>query len=118
MLHVWHVLTAFVASFQTPWHCNHVTHMRHHRVSHYNNLQDTAEVIASTSDWGRVYDAAVLGRNQVPVASATYYEVCWSRVHARCSRDEFQHDAVAKHVLSSCCKCAVFATSFSDICWL
>lgn len=37
-------------------------------------LQDTAEVIASKSDWGRLYDAVALGKNQVPVASATYYE--------------------------------------------
>ncbi|KAA6418622.1 MAG: peptidase family [Trebouxia sp. A1-2] len=37
-------------------------------------LQETAEVIAAKSDWGAMYDSTALGKNQVPVASATYYE--------------------------------------------
>ncbi len=38
-------------------------------------LQETAEVVAAKSDWGAMYDSTALGKNQVPVASATYYEV-------------------------------------------
>lgn len=37
--------------------------------------QDAAELLAAKSDWGPLYDSAVLNKNQVPVASATYFEV-------------------------------------------
>lgn len=38
-------------------------------------LQDAAELLAAKADWGPLYDIAVLRKNQVPVASATYFEV-------------------------------------------
>ena len=38
-------------------------------------VQDAAELLAAKADWGPLYDSAVLGKNQVPVASATYFEV-------------------------------------------
>ena len=37
--------------------------------------QDAAELLAAKADWGPLYDSAVLHKNQVPVASATYFEV-------------------------------------------
>lgn len=38
-------------------------------------FQDAAELLAAKADWGPLYDSAVLSQNQVPVASATYFEV-------------------------------------------
>ena len=32
-------------------------------------------MIASKDDWGPLYNSTALGKNQVPVASATYFEV-------------------------------------------
>ena len=41
----------------------------------FQTLQGTAEVIAAKTDWEPLYDSAALSKNQVPVASATYFEV-------------------------------------------
>ncbi len=53
----------------------HVLHSESGRRRALTFLQETAEGIAAKSDWGALYDSAALGKNQVPVASATYYEV-------------------------------------------
>lgn len=37
-------------------------------------LQKAAEILASEKDWPGLYDTAVLGHNQVPVAAAVYYD--------------------------------------------
>ncbi len=36
-------------------------------------LREAAEILAACDDWPDLYDPAVLGRNQVPVAAAVYY---------------------------------------------
>lgn len=41
----------------------------------YTIVQETAEVMAARSDWGPLYDSAALAKNQVPISSATYFEV-------------------------------------------
>ena len=38
-------------------------------------LQDAAELLAAKTNWGQLYDTVALRKNQVPVASATYFEV-------------------------------------------
>ena len=38
-------------------------------------LQETADLVASNSDWGPLYNSGVLAKTTVPVASATYFEV-------------------------------------------
>ena len=53
----------------------HILHSELERRCALTCLQETAEVIAAKSDWGPMYDSIALGKNQVPVASATYYEV-------------------------------------------
>ena len=53
----------------------HILHPGLERRCALTCLQETAEVIAAKSDWGALYDSTALGKNQVPVASATYYEV-------------------------------------------
>lgn len=53
----------------------HILHSAFGRRCALAYLQETAEVIAAKSDWGAMYDSTALGKNQVPVASATYYEV-------------------------------------------
>ncbi|KAL3157786.1 hypothetical protein ABBQ32_012209 [Trebouxia sp. C0010 RCD-2024] len=62
------------------------------------DLKDAAELLATKVDWGPMYDSAVLGKNQVPVASATYFEVMppllflW-RLEPACCRFQFQQPA-------------------------
>ena len=37
-------------------------------------LRETAELLAKETEWPELYDEGQLGRNEVPVYSATYYD--------------------------------------------
>lgn len=69
-------------------------------------LRETAELLASRTGWGPLYDPARLARNEVPVAAAVYHDDLYvdtahSLATARAVRglrtwvtDEFEHDGV------------------------
>ncbi|MBT2405172.1 MULTISPECIES: alpha/beta fold hydrolase [unclassified Streptomyces] len=69
-------------------------------------LRETAELLASRTGWGRLYDPARLADNEVPVAAAVYHDDMYvdtahSLRTARAIRglrtwvtDEFEHDGV------------------------
>lgn len=57
----------FVGEMVFPWMFDDFKELR--------PLKETAEIIANTIDWPRLYDLSVLEQNSIPVASATYFEV-------------------------------------------
>jgi hypothetical protein len=40
-------------------------------------MKGVAEVLAQSTAWSKLYDSQQLQRNEVPIASATYVEVCY-----------------------------------------
>jgi len=47
-------------------------------VASLRELKPAAELVAAKEDWPALYDCEQLRTNQVPVASATYFEVCFA----------------------------------------
>lgn len=40
-------------------------------------LKGVAEILSQHASWSKLYDVQQLQRNEIPVAAATFVEVCW-----------------------------------------